>query len=196
MHGAGDRLSQCFCCRLNSHRRRHRLQQHRETLHHPWRWNASLVHLIFKSASLLGRHQCPDWSTQGWPSHGGASFPLFPGGVCRFPFPCCLPRLQAWLPALMGQQPGKLVGDQRRTSLPTLPFIKGGKKDGGSSRHGAHNCNIFVVHGKTLPPPFPRPTPKAASRLSVRDFFSVQLSEACVVVLSVSVDCVAEAKSF
>ncbi|KAG5272575.1 hypothetical protein AALO_G00167020 [Alosa alosa] len=46
----------------------------------------------------------------------------------------------------MGQQPGKLVGDQRRTSLPTLPFIKGGKKDGGSSRHGAHTLNVFVAH--------------------------------------------------
>ncbi|KAL0965473.1 hypothetical protein UPYG_G00281740 [Umbra pygmaea] len=44
----------------------------------------------------------------------------------------------------MGQQPGKFVGDQRRPSLPALHFIKGGKRE--SSRHGAHHCNVFVVH--------------------------------------------------
>lgn len=78
------------------------------------------------------------------------SLPLPSWGDCCFPFPSCLPRPQAWAQALMGQQPGKLVGDQRRTSLPTLPFIKAGKKDGSSSRHGAHTCNVFVAHGKTF----------------------------------------------
>uniref|UniRef100_A0A668TSQ5 Tyrosine-protein kinase n=1 Tax=Oreochromis aureus TaxID=47969 RepID=A0A668TSQ5_OREAU len=42
----------------------------------------------------------------------------------------------------MGQQPGKLVGDQRRPSLPA--FIKGSKKE--SSRHGNQPCNVFAVH--------------------------------------------------
>ncbi|XP_030598348.1 tyrosine-protein kinase ABL1 isoform X1 [Archocentrus centrarchus] len=42
----------------------------------------------------------------------------------------------------MGQQPGKLVGDQRRPSLPA--FIKGTKKE--SSRHGSPFCNVFAVH--------------------------------------------------
>lgn len=50
----------------------------------------------------------------------------------------------AWHPALMGQQPGKFVGDQRRPSLPA--FIKGGKRE--SSRHGTQPCNVFAVHGK------------------------------------------------
>ncbi|XP_077003282.1 tyrosine-protein kinase ABL1 isoform X1 [Tamandua tetradactyla] len=45
----------------------------------------------------------------------------------------------------MGQQPGKVLGDQRRPSLPALPFIKGaGKKE--SSRHGGPHCNVFVEH--------------------------------------------------
>uniref|UniRef100_A0A8D1UY59 Tyrosine-protein kinase n=1 Tax=Sus scrofa TaxID=9823 RepID=A0A8D1UY59_PIG len=45
----------------------------------------------------------------------------------------------------MGQQPGKVLGDQRRPSLPALHFIKGaGKKD--SSRHGGPHCNVFVEH--------------------------------------------------
>uniref|UniRef100_A0A8C8LVT9 Tyrosine-protein kinase n=1 Tax=Oncorhynchus tshawytscha TaxID=74940 RepID=A0A8C8LVT9_ONCTS len=48
----------------------------------------------------------------------------------------------------MGQQPGKFVGDQRRPSLPALNFIKGGKRE--SSRHGAHHCNVFAVHGEKL----------------------------------------------
>lgn len=47
----------------------------------------------------------------------------------------------------MGQQPGKLGGDTRRPSLPALPFIKTGRKDG-SSRHGPLTCNVFVAHGK------------------------------------------------
>ncbi|XP_072488834.1 tyrosine-protein kinase ABL1 isoform X1 [Notamacropus eugenii] len=46
----------------------------------------------------------------------------------------------------MGQQPGKVLGDQRRPSLPALHFIKGaGKKE--SSRHGGPHCNVFVEHG-------------------------------------------------
>lgn len=45
----------------------------------------------------------------------------------------------------MGQQPGKVLGDQRRPSLPALHFIKGaGKKE--SSRHGVPHCNVFVEH--------------------------------------------------
>ncbi|XP_014637749.1 PREDICTED: tyrosine-protein kinase ABL1 isoform X3 [Ceratotherium simum simum] len=45
----------------------------------------------------------------------------------------------------MGQQPGKVLGDQRRPSLPALHFIKGaGKKE--SSRHGGAHCNVFVEH--------------------------------------------------
>ena len=47
----------------------------------------------------------------------------------------------------MGQQPGKVLGDQRRPSLPALHFIKGaGKKE--SSRHGGPHCNVFVEHGE------------------------------------------------
>lgn len=61
----------------------------------------------------------------------------------------CDSRLRAWHPALMGQQPGKFVGDQRRPSLPALNFIKsGGKRD--SSRHGPLPCNVFAVHGKEV----------------------------------------------
>lgn len=51
----------------------------------------------------------------------------------------------AWHPALMGQQPGKFVGEQRRPSLPS--FIKSGKRE--SSRLGTQPCNVFVVHGKS-----------------------------------------------
>lgn len=54
----------------------------------------------------------------------------------------------AWHPALMGQQPGKFVGDQRRPSLPA--FIKGAKRE--SSRHGSQPCNVFAVHGKIRRP--------------------------------------------
>lgn len=47
----------------------------------------------------------------------------------------------------MGQQPGKVLGDQRRPSLPALHFIKGaGKKE--SSRHAGPHCNVFVEHGE------------------------------------------------
>ncbi|KAG9473271.1 hypothetical protein GDO78_019492 [Eleutherodactylus coqui] len=42
----------------------------------------------------------------------------------------------------MGQQPGKVLGDQRRPSLPALPFIKAaGKKD--APKHGSPHCNVF-----------------------------------------------------
>ncbi|XP_055964898.1 tyrosine-protein kinase ABL1 isoform X1 [Sorex fumeus] len=45
----------------------------------------------------------------------------------------------------MGQQPGKVLGDQRRPSLPALHFIKGaGKKE--PARHGGPHCNVFVEH--------------------------------------------------
>ncbi|XP_036271961.1 tyrosine-protein kinase ABL1 isoform X1 [Pipistrellus kuhlii] len=45
----------------------------------------------------------------------------------------------------MGQQPGKVLGDQRRPSLPALHFIKvAGKKE--SPRHGGPPCNVFVEH--------------------------------------------------
>ncbi|XP_056314867.1 tyrosine-protein kinase ABL1 isoform X1 [Danio aesculapii] len=45
----------------------------------------------------------------------------------------------------MGQQPGKLVGEQRRPSLPALPFIKAaGRRE--TPRHGAPHCNVFTVH--------------------------------------------------
>ncbi|XP_009997189.1 PREDICTED: tyrosine-protein kinase ABL1 isoform X2 [Chaetura pelagica] len=50
----------------------------------------------------------------------------------------------------MGQQPGKVLGDQRRPSLPALHFIKGaGKKE--SSRHGGPPCNVFVEHALQRP---------------------------------------------
>ncbi|XP_010625758.1 tyrosine-protein kinase ABL1 [Fukomys damarensis] len=45
----------------------------------------------------------------------------------------------------MGQQPGKVLGDQRRPSLPALHFIKGGGKKE-SLRHGGPHCNVFVEH--------------------------------------------------
>ncbi|XP_035411274.1 tyrosine-protein kinase ABL1 isoform X2 [Cygnus atratus] len=49
----------------------------------------------------------------------------------------------------MGQQPGKVLGDQRRPSLPALHFIKGaGKKE--SSRHGGPHCNVFVEHANLV----------------------------------------------
>lgn len=50
----------------------------------------------------------------------------------------------AWHPALMGQQPGKFVGDQRRPSFHA--FIKGGKRE--SSRHVSQPWNVFDRHGK------------------------------------------------
>ncbi|XP_062815101.1 tyrosine-protein kinase ABL1 isoform X2 [Anolis carolinensis] len=45
----------------------------------------------------------------------------------------------------MGQQPGKVLGDQRRPSLPALPFIKGAAKKE-TSRHGGQPCNVFLEH--------------------------------------------------
>lgn len=52
-------------------------------------------------------------------------------------------------PYFMGQQPGKVLGDQRRPSLPALHFIKvAGKKE--TSRHGGPHCNVFQEHGKEL----------------------------------------------
>ncbi|XP_035301896.1 tyrosine-protein kinase ABL1 isoform X3 [Cricetulus griseus] len=64
----------------------------------------------------------------------------------------------------MGQQPGKVLGDQRRPSLPALHFIKGaGKRD--SSRHGGPHCNVFVEH-------------EALQRPVASDFEPQSLSEA------------------
>ncbi|NXH88111.1 ABL1 kinase, partial [Edolisoma coerulescens] len=64
----------------------------------------------------------------------------------------------------MGQQPGKVLGDQRRPSLPALHFIKGaGKKE--SSRHAGPHCNVFVEH-------------EALQRPVVSDFEPQGLSEA------------------
>ncbi|XP_069799710.1 tyrosine-protein kinase ABL1 isoform X2 [Dendropsophus ebraccatus] len=64
----------------------------------------------------------------------------------------------------MGQQPGKVLGDQRRPSLPALPFIKGvGKKD--AAKHGGPHCNVFVEH-------------EALQRPIVSDFEPQGLSEA------------------
>ncbi|XP_053328791.1 tyrosine-protein kinase ABL1 isoform X2 [Spea bombifrons] len=64
----------------------------------------------------------------------------------------------------MGQQPGKVLGDQRRPSLPALPFIKGaGKKD--PAKHVGSHCNVFVEH-------------EALQRPVVTDFEPQGLSEA------------------
>uniref|UniRef100_A0A452IMF7 Tyrosine-protein kinase n=1 Tax=Gopherus agassizii TaxID=38772 RepID=A0A452IMF7_9SAUR len=64
----------------------------------------------------------------------------------------------------MGQQPGKVLGDQRRPSLPALHFIKGAVKKE-SSRHGGPHCNVFVEH-------------EALQRPVVSDFEPQGLSEA------------------
>ncbi|XP_039201097.1 tyrosine-protein kinase ABL1 isoform X2 [Crotalus tigris] len=50
----------------------------------------------------------------------------------------------------MGQQPGKVVGDQRRPSLPALHFIKGGVKKEASKQGGTH-CNVFLEHALQRP---------------------------------------------
>ncbi|XP_060106753.1 tyrosine-protein kinase ABL1 [Heteronotia binoei] len=64
----------------------------------------------------------------------------------------------------MGQQPGKVLGDQRRPSLPALHFIKGaGKKE--TSRHGGPHCNVFLEH-------------EALQRPVVSEFETQGLSEA------------------
>ncbi|MBN3319429.1 ABL1 kinase, partial [Atractosteus spatula] len=52
----------------------------------------------------------------------------------------------------MGQQPGKVLGDQRRPSLPALHFIKGARRE--PSRHGAQHCNVFVEHEALQRPDF------------------------------------------
>ncbi|XP_078502337.1 tyrosine-protein kinase ABL1 isoform X2 [Lissotriton helveticus] len=50
----------------------------------------------------------------------------------------------------MGQQPGKVLGDQRRPSMPALNFMKGTlKKD--PMRHGGPCLNIFVEHALQRP---------------------------------------------
>lgn len=68
--------------------------------------------------------------------------------------------------ALMGQQPGKLVGDQRRPSLPALPFIKGaGRRE--TSRQGAQHCNVFTVHGESRSTDLCRPPSLWWSHLTV-----------------------------
>lgn len=46
----------------------------------------------------------------------------------------------------MGQQPGKVLADQRRPTLTALQFIKGGRRE--ASKHGAQHFNVFVEHGK------------------------------------------------
>ncbi|XP_051544972.1 tyrosine-protein kinase ABL1 isoform X1 [Myxocyprinus asiaticus] len=53
----------------------------------------------------------------------------------------------------MGQQPGKFVGDQRRPSLPALPFIKGAMKRE-TTRQGAQHFNVFTVHEALQRPDF------------------------------------------
>ncbi|XP_068104948.1 tyrosine-protein kinase ABL1 isoform X2 [Hyperolius riggenbachi] len=64
----------------------------------------------------------------------------------------------------MGQQPGKVLGDQRRPSLPVLPFIKGVvKKD--ATKHAGPHFNVFVEH-------------EALQRPIVSDFEPQGLSEA------------------
>ncbi|XP_069465372.1 tyrosine-protein kinase ABL1 isoform X2 [Ambystoma mexicanum] len=50
----------------------------------------------------------------------------------------------------MGQQPGKVLGDQRKPSMPALNFMKGSlKKD--PARHGGPCLNIFVEHALQRP---------------------------------------------
>ncbi|XP_075704449.1 tyrosine-protein kinase ABL1 isoform X2 [Rhinoderma darwinii] len=65
----------------------------------------------------------------------------------------------------MGQQPGKVLGDQRRPSLPALPFIKGAAKKDAAAKHGGPHCNVFVEH-------------EALQRPIVSDFEPQGLSEA------------------
>ncbi|XP_059494328.1 tyrosine-protein kinase ABL1-like isoform X2 [Stegostoma tigrinum] len=52
----------------------------------------------------------------------------------------------------MGQQPGKVLADQRRPTLPALHFIKGGKRE--ASKHGAQHFNVFVEHEALHRPDF------------------------------------------
>ncbi|XP_039620205.1 tyrosine-protein kinase ABL1 [Polypterus senegalus] len=67
----------------------------------------------------------------------------------------------------MGQQPGKVLGDQRRPSLPALHFIKSTKKD--SSRHGAQHCNVFVEHEALQRPEFEPPGLTEAARWNSKE---------------------------
>lgn len=68
----------------------------------------------------------------------------------------------------MGQQPGKLVGDQRRPSLPALPFIKAaGKRE--ASRQGAQHCNVFTVHEALQRPDFEPPGLSEAARWNSKE---------------------------
>ncbi|XP_053852651.1 tyrosine-protein kinase ABL1 isoform X4 [Vidua macroura] len=86
----------------------------------------------------------------------------------------------------MGQQPGKVLGDQRRPSLPALHFIKGaGKKE--SSRHAGPHCNVFVEHGVSVKQcsiaghddtAWHEQLPEALQRPVVSDFEPQGLSEA------------------
>ncbi|XP_053817746.1 tyrosine-protein kinase ABL1 isoform X4 [Vidua chalybeata] len=86
----------------------------------------------------------------------------------------------------MGQQPGKVLGDQRRPSLPALHFIKGaGKKE--SSRHAGPHCNVFVEHGVAVKQcsiaghedtAWHERLPEALQRPVVSDFEPQGLSEA------------------
>ncbi|XP_077098011.1 tyrosine-protein kinase ABL1 isoform X1 [Siphateles boraxobius] len=68
----------------------------------------------------------------------------------------------------MGQQPGKPVGDQRRPSLPALPFIKAsGKRE--ASRPGVQNCNVFDVHEALQRPGFEPPGLSEAARWNSKE---------------------------
>ncbi|XP_070614579.1 tyrosine-protein kinase ABL1 isoform X2 [Erythrolamprus reginae] len=51
----------------------------------------------------------------------------------------------------MGQQPGKVLGDQRRPSLSALHFIKSGVKKEAPSKQGGSHCNIFLEHALQRP---------------------------------------------
>ena len=87
---------------------------------------------------------------RNWAKERGLAFPPVPsvlGGLLldsESLSPAWRVPAAAWHPALMGQQPGKFAGDQRRPSLQA--FIKGAKRE--SSRHATQPCNVFEVHGK------------------------------------------------
>lgn len=127
-------------------------------------WGAPLSHLNH-SASInaqekqefwgkTGSHRSPTASAlqkrRNWAAERSLVFPPVPS-VLGGPLldserlgPAWRVPAAAWHPALMGQQPGKFAGDQRRPSLPA--FIKGAKRE--SSRHATQPCNVFEVHGK------------------------------------------------
>ncbi|XP_046906936.1 tyrosine-protein kinase ABL1 isoform X1 [Hypomesus transpacificus] len=67
----------------------------------------------------------------------------------------------------MGQQPGKVSGDQRRPSLPALPFIKAGRRD--ASRHGPLHCNVFAVHEALQKPDLDPPGLSEAGRWNSKE---------------------------